>query len=212
VTLIETALILFAFLAVLLTGGLWIALALLATGFVGMQFAGGNIPAGSVLATVVWGNSASWSLAALPLFIWMGEILFRTRLSEEMFRGFAPWLNRLPGGLMHVNVVACGVFGSVSGSSPPPPPRSPDRAAGAKARLRRMLALGSLAGAGMLGILIPPSIMMVIYAVQANESIIQVFLAGFLPGLLVMALYSGYIALWSLLHPGRTPPPDPPMP
>ncbi|MET0630620.1 MAG: TRAP transporter large permease subunit [Xanthobacteraceae bacterium] len=213
-TLIETALILFAFLAVLLTGGLWIALALLATGFVGMQFAGGNIPAGSVLATVVWGNSASWSLAALPLFIWMGEILFRTRLSEEMFRGFAPWLNRLPGGLMHVNVVACGVFGSVSGSS------AATTATVAKIALPElkkrgydeMLALGSLAGAGTLGILIPPSIMMVIYAVQANESIIQVFLAGFLPGLLVMALYSGYIALWSLLHPEKTPPPDPPMP
>jgi tripartite ATP-independent transporter DctM subunit len=186
----------------------------LACGFVGMQFAPGNIPAGSVLATIVWGNSASWTLAALPLFIWMGEILFRTRLSEEMFRGFAPWLNWLPGRLMHVNVVACGVFGSVSGSS------AATTATVAKIALPElkkrgydeMVSLGSLAGAGTLGILIPPSIMMVIYAVQANESIIQVFLAGFLPGLLVMALYSGYIALWSLLHPGRTPPPDPPMP
>ena len=93
------------------------AIALMATGWAGMQFAGGGIPAGRVLATTVWGNSASWSLAALPLFIWMGEILFRTRLSEEMFRGFAPWLNWLPGRLMHVNVLACGVFGSVSGSS-----------------------------------------------------------------------------------------------
>ncbi len=213
-TLVETALILFAFLAVLLAGGLWIALALLATGFVGMQFAGGNIPAGSVLATMVWGNSASWSLAALPLFIWMGEILFRTRLSEEMFRGFSPWLNWLPGRLMHVNVVACGVFGSVSGSS------AATTATVAKIALPElkkrgydeMVALGSLAGAGTLGILIPPSIMMVIYAVQANDSIIQVFLAGFLPGLLVMALYSGYIVLWSLLHPDKTPPADPPMP
>jgi len=178
-----------------------------------MQFAGGGIPAGSVLATTVWGNSASWSLAALPLFIWMGEILFRTRLSEEMFRGFAPWLNWLPGRLMHVNVLACGVFGSVSGSS------AATCATVAKIALPELkkrgydedMSLGSLAGAGTLGILIPPSITMVVYAVQANVSIIQVFLAGFLPGLLVMALYSGYIAIWSLAHPHRSPPADPPM-
>jgi tripartite ATP-independent transporter DctM subunit len=212
--LIATAAILFGLLAVLLAGGLWIAIALLATGFVGMQFAPGQIPAGSVLATIVWGNSASWTLAALPLFIWMGEILFRTRLSEEMFRGFSPWLNWLPGRLMHVNVVACGVFGSVSGSS------AATTATVAKIALPElkkrgydeMVSLGSLAGAGTLGILIPPSIMMVIYAVQANESIIQIFLAGFLPGLLVMGLYSGYIAVWSLANPHKTPPADPPLP
>ena len=211
--LLETALILFGLLAVLLAGGVWIAIALMACGFVGMMFAPGHIPAGSVLATIVWGNSASWTLAALPLFIWMGEILFRTRLSEEMFRGFAPWLNWLPGRLMHVNVVACGVFGSVSGSS------AATTATVAKIALPElkkrgydeMVSLGSLAGAGTLGILIPPSIMMVIYAVQANELIIQIFLAGFLPGLLVMALYSGYIVLWSLANPDKTPPAEPPM-
>ena len=188
--LLTAAAILFGFLIVLLTFGVWIGIALLATGWAGMQFAGGAIPAGSVLATTVWGNSASWSLAALPLFIWMGEILFRTRLSEEMFRGFSPWLNWLPGRLMHVNVLACGVFGSVSGSS------AATCATVAKIALPELkkrgydekLALGSLAGAGTLGILIPPSITMVVYAVQANVSIIQVFLAGFLPGLLVMAL------------------------
>ncbi len=133
----------------------------------------------------------------------MGEILFRTRLSEEMFRGFSPWLNWLPGRLMHVNVLACGIFGSVSGSS------AATCATVAKIALPELkkrgydekIALGSLAGAGTLGILIPPSITMVVYAVQANVSIIQVFLAGFLPGLLVMALYSGYIAVWSLLNP-----------
>ena len=212
--LLTASAILFGFLSVLLAGGVWSAVALLATGWAGMQFAGGGIPVGSVLATTVWGNSASWSLAALPLFIWMGEILFRTRLSEEMFRGFAPWLNWLPGRLMHVNVLACGVFGSVSGSS------AATCATVAKIALPELkkrgydesLSLGSLAGAGTLGILIPPSITMVIYAVQANVSIIQVFLAGFLPGLLVMLLYSGYIAGWSLFNPHRTPPADPPMP
>ena len=211
--LIEISAVLFLLLVVLLAGGVWIAIALMATGFVGMQFVGGGIPAGPVLATTVWGNSASWTLAALPLFIWMGEILFRTRLSEELFRGLSPWLNRVPGRLMHVNVLACGIFGSVSGSS------AATCATVAKIALPElkkrgydeMISLGSLAGAGTLGILIPPSIMMVVYAVAANVSILQVFLAGFLPGLLVMALYSGYIAGWSLANPKRSPPADPPM-
>jgi tripartite ATP-independent transporter DctM subunit len=210
----EISLLLLVLLVALLAGGVWIGIALMACGFAGMQFAPGGIPAGPVLATTIWGNSASWTLAALPLFIWMGEILFRTRLSEEMFRGLAPWLNRIPGRLMHVNVLACGLFGSVSGSS------AATCATVAKIALPElkkrgydeMVSLGSLAGAGTLGILIPPSIMMVVYAVAANVSIIQVFLAGFLPGLLVMLLYSGYIAIWSLAHPDRTPPPDPSMP
>src|SRR5258708_23272220 len=117
--LLSIAATLLGFLVLLLGAGVWIAVALMATGWAGMQFAGGGIPAGSVLATTVWGSSASWSLAALPLFIWMGEILFRTRLSEEMFRGFAPWLNWLPGRLMHVNVLACGVVWSWCGASAP---------------------------------------------------------------------------------------------
>ncbi len=211
--LITIALILLVILTVLLGAGVWIAIALMACGYAGMLFVGGNIPPGAVLATTVWGNSASWSLAALPLFIWMGEILFRTKLSEEMFRGLAPWLNWIPGRLMHVNVLACGIFGSVSGSS------AATCATVAKIALPELkkrgydetVSLGSLAGAGTLGILIPPSIMMVIYAVQANVSIIQVFLAGFLPGLLVMALYSGYIVIWSLLNPNKQPPPEPAM-
>jgi tripartite ATP-independent transporter DctM subunit len=212
--LVGISALLLVFLTVLLAGGVWIAIALLATGYVGMQFIGGSIPSGPVLATTIWGNSNSWTLAALPLFIWMGEILFRTKLSEEMFRGLAPWLNRIPGRLMHVNVLACGIFGSVSGSS------AATCATVAKIALPELkkrgydetVSLGSLAGAGTLGILIPPSITMVVYAVAANVSIIQVFLAGFLPGLLVMVLYSGYIIVWSLLHPDRTPPADPPMP
>ncbi len=210
--LVGISAILFGFLFLMLAGGVWIALALMATGYVGMQFIGGGIPSGPVLATTIWGNSNSWTLAALPLFIWMGEILFRTKLSEEMFRGLAPWLNRIPGRLMHVNVLACGIFGSVSGSS------AATCATVAKIALPElkkrgydeMLSLGSLAGAGTLGILIPPSITMVVYAVAADVSIIQIFLAGFLPGLLVMGLYSGYIAGWSLLNPDKTPPAEPP--
>ncbi len=209
--LIEISALLLLLLVALLAGGVWIALALMATGYVGMQFVGGGIPAGPVLATTIWGNSASWTLAALPLFIWMGEILFRTRLSEEMFRGLAPWLRWAPGRLLHVNVLACGIFGSVSGSS------AATCATVAKIALPELarrgydekISLGSLAGAGTLGILIPPSITMVVYAVAANVSILQVFLAGFLPGLLVMLLYSGYIAGWSLANPAKSPPADP---
>src|SRR3954470_5191711 len=211
--LVTIAGVLLLFLGILLGAGVWIAIALMACGWVGMQFVGGGIPAGPVLATKIWGNSASWELAALPLFIWMGEILYRTKLSEEMFRGLSPWLNRIPGRLMHVNVLACGIFGSVSGSS------AATCATVAKIALPELkkrgydenISLGSLAGAGTLGILIPPSITMVVYAVQANVSIIQVFLAGFLPGVLVMALYSGYIVIWSLLNPKKQPPPEPAM-
>lgn len=200
-------------LVVLLGSGVWIAVSLLACGWIGMQFAAGGIPAGTVLATKIWGNAASWELAALPLFIWMGEILFRTKLSEDMFRGLAPWLQRIPGRLMHVNVLGCGIFGSVSGSS------AATCATIAKIALPELnrrgypehLSLGSLAGAGTLGILIPPSITMVVYAVAANVSLLQVFLAGFIPSAIVMGLYSGYIAVWALLNPDRMPPADPPM-
>ncbi len=209
-SLVTTALILFGLLTTLLAFGIWIGIALLIVGFAAI-FMVTPVPIGPVLATTVWSSSASWSLAALPLFIWMGEILFRTRLSEQMFLGLAPWLNWLPGRLLHVNVVGCGVFAAVSGSS------AATCATIGKIALPElkkrgyddMMSLGSLAGSGTLGLLIPPSIPMVVYAIAANVSVIQVFLAGFLPGLLVMALYSGYITLWSALNPKKSPPPEP---
>jgi len=208
--LVTTAVILFGLLTFLLALGVWIGIALLIVGFAAIAMVT-TAPVGSVLATTVWASSASWSLAALPLFIWMGEILFRTRLSEQMFLGLAPWLNWLPGRLLHVNVVGCGIFAAVSGSS------AATCATIGKIALPElkkrgyddMMSLGSLAGSGTLGLLIPPSIPMVVYAIAANVSVIQVFLAGFLPGLLVMALYSGYIAVWSLLHPDKSPAPEP---
>ena len=210
--LVQTAAILLGLLLAFLAGGLWIGLALIAVGFAAMLIAT-DAPVGTVLATSVWSSSASWALAALPLFIWMGEILFRTRLSEQMFKGLAPWLNWLPGRLLHVNVVGCGIFAAVSGSS------AATCATIGKIALPELkrrgyddsMSLGSLAGSGTLGLLIPPSIPMVVYAVAANVSILQVFIAGFLPGLLVMALYSGYIVAWSLANPARVPPPDPAM-
>src|SRR6202008_2554627 len=151
------------------------------------------------------GSSASWTLAARPLFIWMGEILYRTKLSEEMFEGLAPWLGWLPGRLMHVNILGCAIFGTVSGSSAA---TCATISKVALPELRRRgydekMVLGSLATAGTLGILIPPSITMVVYAVAADASIIRIFLAGFLPGALLMLLFSGYIGWWSVANKER---------
>ncbi len=195
----------------LLSGGVWIALTLAICGWVGQAFFTKTSP-GNNLFSSFWESNASWELAALPLFIWMGEILFRSKLSEEMFEGLRPWLNRVPGRLMHTTILGCGIFGSVSGSS------AATCATISKVALPELLkrgysekiALGSLATAGTLGILIPPSITMVVYAVAADASIIRIFLAGFLPGFLLMALFSGYIMWWSLRHPSEVPPPDAP--
>src|SRR5687768_3387968 len=191
---------------VLLSGGVWIAMTLAICGWVGQAFFVTTQP-GKNLFSAFWESSASWELAALPLFIWMGEILFRTRLSEQMFEGLRPWLNNIPGRLMHTTILGCGIFGSVSGSS------AATCATISKVALPELkrrgydekLAIGSLATAGTLGILIPPSITMVVYAVAADASIIRIFLAGFIPGFLLMALFSGYIMWWSLRHPERVP-------
>ena len=204
---LNISLILLAALVVLLAGGVWIAIALLGLGFIGMVFFT-NSPAGLLMATTVWGSSTSWALTALPLFIWMGEILFRSRISEDMFRGIAPWMDALPGRLVHCNVLGCGIFAAISGSStatcltigkisiPEPRKRNYDEA----------MVVGSLCGSGTLGLMIPPSIIMIVYGVAADVSIARLFVAGVLPGVLLMVLFSGYIMAWALLHPERTPP------
>jgi tripartite ATP-independent transporter DctM subunit len=166
---------------------------------------------GLFLASAFWESTGSWTLAALPMFVWMGEILFRTKLSEELFNGLAPWVRRVPGGLLHVNILACGIFGSVSGSS------AATCATVSKIALPELkrrgyderVAIGSLATSGTLGILIPPSIIMVVYAVAAEVSIVRVFIAGCIPGLLVMGLFSLYIVVWALLNPAKQPAPEP---
>ena len=203
------SLLLIAVLALLLAGGVWIAVALLAMGWVAMELFT-STPVGKLMATTVWGSSNSWALTALPLFIWMGEILFRSRISEDMFRGLAPWLTALPGRLMHCNVIGCGIFAAISGSS-----------AATAATIGKMtvpelkkrgyhepMVIGSLAGAGTLGLLIPPSIIMIVYGVAADVSIARLFIAGVLPGILLMLLFSGYIVVWALLNPDKTPPSD----
>ena len=198
--------VLFALLIVLLAGGVWIAIAMSVVAWAGLQFFTTSPPEVN-LFQAYWGSNASWTLAALPLFVWMGEILFRTRLSDEMFEGLSPWLGWLPGRLMHVNIFGCGIFAAVSGSS------SATCATIAKVALPELIkrgydekvCLGSLCGAGTLGLLIPPSIIMIVYAVAAEVSILKMFIAGVLPGALLVALFSGYIVVWALLHPDRTP-------
>lgn len=194
---------------VMLAAGVWVALALAGVGFVAMALFTTR-PIGLVMATNVWGASTSWTLTALPLFIWMGEILFRTRISSDMFRGLAPWLGWLPGRLMHVNIVGCSIFAAVSGSS----------AATAATigrmtipELRRrgydpMMIVGSLAGAGTLGLLIPPSIIMIVYGVAADVSIARLFIAGVMPGIVLTALFMAYVVGWALLNPDKVPPND----
>lgn len=209
--LLEIGALLLFLMLLLLSGGVWIAMTLAIVGWVGQAFFTSTAP-GKNLFSAFWETTASWELAALPLFIWMGEILYRTRLSEQMFDGLSPWLSRVPGRLMHTTILGCGIFGSVSGSS------AATCATIAKVALPelerrgydRNIALGSLAAAGGLGILIPPSITMVVYAVAADASVIRLFLAGFLPGFLLMGLFSAYIMWWSLRHPSKVPPAEAP--
>jgi len=206
VSAVTISVVLFAILLVLLAGGVWIAVAMGVVAWLGLQVFTTSPPEVN-LFQAFWGSNASWTLAALPLFVWMGEILYRTRLSDEMFEGLAPWLGWLPGRLMHVNILGCAVFGTVSGSS------AATCATIARVALPELKkrgydeknCLGSLAAAGTLGILLPPSIIMVVYAVAAEVSIIKVFLAGFIPGLILTLLFSGYIIAWALANPGKTP-------
>ena len=197
---------LFALLLVLLAGGVWIAISMGVVAWLGLQLFTTSPPEVN-LFQAFWGSNASWTLAALPLFVWMGEILFRTKLSDEMFEGLAPWLGWLPGRLMHVNIFGCGIFAAVSGSS------SATCATIAKVALPELIkrgydektCLGSLCGAGTLGLLIPPSIIMIVYAVAAEVSILKMFVAGVLPGVMLIGLFSGYIIVWALLNPEKTP-------
>ena len=205
--LIVTLLIvsLFGFLA----GGVWVGLTLAGTAWIGMELFSTR-PAGDAMAITIWGASSSWTLTALPLFLWMGEILFRTRLSQDLFTGLAPWLNKLPGRLLHTNVIGCAIFAAVSGSS-----------AATVATIGKMtlpelkkrgypddMVIGTLAGAGTLGLLIPPSIIMIVYGVAAEVSIAKLFIAGILPGIFLAVLFMGYIMVWAWRNPSQVPAAD----
>lgn len=190
----------------ILGSGVWIGLTLSGVAWIGMQLFSSR-PAGDAMAVTVWGAASSWTLTALPLFVWMGEILFRTRLSEDMFKGLAPWVQGLPGRLLHTNVIGCTIFAAVSGSS------AATCATIGKMTLPELksrgypeaMTVGTLAGASTLGLLIPPSIIMIVYGVMAEVSISRLFIAGVLPGVMLAALFSGYIMLWALRHPQQIP-------
>ncbi len=199
-------LFLLVILFVFLGSGIWVAFSLFGVGVLGMALFT-EAPLGEVMATTVWGASNSWSLAALPLFVWMGEILFRSRLSEDMFSGLSPWLNHLPGRLLHVNILGSGIFAAVSGSS-----------AATAATIGKMsipelskrnypekMIIGTLAGSATLGLLIPPSIILIVYGVATEQSIARLFIGGVIPGLLLVALFMGYVIIWSLLHADEIP-------
>ncbi|MDX1466476.1 MAG: TRAP transporter large permease subunit [Halomonas sp.] len=205
--------ILFVALMLLLGSGVWVAFSLLGLGWLGLsQFT--SVPTGDVLASNVWGESYSWELTALPMFIWMGEILFRSRLADDMFTGLSPWMQRIPGRLLHTNVIGCGLFAAVSGSS-----------AATCATMGRMtipeltrrgydeqLVIGTLAGSATLGLLIPPSIILIVYGVATDQSIARLFMAGIFPGLLLISLFAGYLMLWSWRFPDKVPPAETGLP
>ncbi|MDZ7824024.1 MAG: TRAP transporter large permease subunit [Ahrensia sp.] len=200
------AIILLALLIGLLSAGVWVALSLCLVGLAGLIFFS-SAPAGLILATTYWGHSHSWALTALPLFILMGEILLRSRISDDMFNGLVPWLSRAPGRLLHVNVFGCAIFAAVSGSS-----------AATAATIGRMsvpelmkrgypesLVIGTLAGSATLGLLIPPSIILIVYGVATEQSIARLFIAAIVPGFMVLALFASYVAIRAWLNPSLIP-------
>ena len=201
----------FLFVLFLLLGtGVWVALALLGVALVGMELFTTR-PAGDAMITTIWRSSSSWSLTALPLFIWMGEILFRTRLSEDMFRSLSPWMARLPGGLLHTNIVGCTIFAAVSGSSAATL-TTVGKMSIPELRRRKypdFMTIGTLAGAATLGLMIPPSLTLIVYGVAINESITKLFIAGVLPGLTLAALFMLYVAGWHYVRAGDRPAPEP---
>lgn len=197
----------FLFVLLLLLGtGVWVGLALFGVAYLGLEMFTSR-PAGDAMLTRIWTGSSSWTLTALPLFIWMGEILFRSRLSQDMFRGLSPWMQRLPGGLVHVNIVGCTLFAAVSGSSAATL-TTVGKMSIPELRKRgypEYITIGTLAGAATLGLMIPPSLTLIVYGVAVEQSITKLFMAGILPGIVLAGLFMAYVAGWSLVRPAEVP-------
>ena len=190
-----------------LGSGIWVALSMIGVSTIGMMLFTTR-PVGDAMATIIWGTTSSWTLAALPLFVWMGEILFRTNLSENLFKGLAPWLSRLPGSLLHVNILGCAIFAAISGSSAATV-ATVGKMSIPELRKRKYpekIIIGTLAGSGTLGLLIPPSIILIIYGVTVEESISKLFVAGIIPGIFLAFLFMAYVIVWSLLNKKLMPP------
>ena len=190
-----------------LGSGIWVALSMIGVSAISMLIFTSR-PVGDAMATTIWGTSSSWTLTALPLFVWMGEILFRTKLSENLFEGLSPWMQKLPGGLIHVNVVGCAIFAAISGSSAATV-ATVGKMSIPELRKRKYpekILLGSLAGSGTLGLLIPPSIILIIYGVAVQESIAKLFIAGIIPGIMIALIFMSYVMIWSLVNKNKMPP------
>ena len=184
-----------------LGSGIWVAISMVGVSSIGMMLFTTR-PVGDAMATTIWGASSSWTLTALPLFVWMGEILFRTKLSENLFEGLSPGMQKLPGGLVHVNVVGCALFAAISGSSAATV-ATVGKMSIPELRKRKYpesILLGSLAGSGTLGLLIPPSIILIIYGVTVQESIAKLFIAGIVPGIMIALIFMTYVMIWSLIN------------
>ncbi len=189
-----------------LGSGIWVALSMIGVSAIGMMLFTSR-PVGDAMATTIWGTSSSWTLTALPLFVWMGEILFRTKLSENLFKGLSPWMQKLPGGLIHVNVVGCALFAAISGSSAATV-ATVGKMSIPELRKRKYpekILLGSLAGSGTLGLLIPPSIILIIYGVTVQESIAKLFIAGIIPGIMIALIFMTYVIIWSMINKKNMP-------
>ena len=188
-------------LLIFLGSGIWVAISMVGVSSIGMMLFTTR-PVGDAMATTIWGASSSWTLTALPLFVWMGEILFRTKLSENLFEGLSPWMQKLPGGLVHVNVVGCALFAAISGSSAATV-ATVGKMSIPELRKRKYpesILLGSLAGSGTLGLLIPPSIILIIYGVTVQESIAKLFIAGIVPGIMIALIFMTYVMIWSAIN------------
>ncbi|MEL7528878.1 MAG: TRAP transporter large permease subunit, partial [Pseudomonadota bacterium] len=199
--------LIFLFVLFLLLGtGVWVGLALFGVAYLGLEMFTSR-PAGDAMLTRIWTGSSSWTLTALPLFIWMGEILFRSRLSQDMFRGLSPWMQRLPGGLVHVNIVGCTIFAAVSGSSAATL-TTVGKMSIPELRKRgypEYMTIGTLTGAATLGLMIPPSLTLIVYGVAVEQSISKLFMAGILPGIVLAGMFMAYVAGWSFLRPAEVP-------
>jgi C4-dicarboxylate transporter, DctM subunit len=206
----EILLALLGLLGVFLACGAWIGFALMAVAAIAIDVYAGR-PAGSSIATTAWSSTSSWILSSLPMFIWMGDILFRTRLSEDLFRGLAPLMGRLPGGLLHTNVMGCTIFGSVSGSSAATLTTVAQMTVPElkKRNYPERMVIGTLAGPATLGLMIPPSIIMIVYGVMTNESIAAINMAGVIPGFVLAFLFTAYVVIAAKMNPQEQPAPEP---
>lgn len=206
---LQAAFIVFVLLLFFLGIGIWVFAGLFLLGISGLYFLAdfSLIRIGVILEPTVWRSTTSWELAAIPMFIWMGDIIFRTDVSRRLFEGLSPFVNRIPGRLLHINVMGSALFAMVCGSS-----TATTATIGRitleeldKRNYSKTIATGSLAGAGSLGLLMPPSIVLIIYGVLAEVSITKLFAAGLLPGMLIAGIYMFYIGVIAAIKPEVAP-------